>query len=147
MLYQCAPDPEDVLASRRLPDGRTLAVFALRVTEQQSVALVREYQVTAGEVIARLRYERQTLATTSFITGYALVVTDDTELPEKWRTLDKRKQFPAIMRLFNNFKVGDDNRRRRQAKRHPHRRAGEDRRQRQEPQHERRRASDRGERE
>lgn len=125
MFYQCAPDPEDVLATRLLGDARRLCVFRLvpepELHAQEEAAHV---DVIAGEVIARVGYTRRTfVAVLPKPAGYALVITDDTGLPEKWRTLACRKTRPAIMKLFADFKEGDDDRRKCQAPTAEHRRA------------------------
>ena len=122
MHYQCAPDPEDVLASRRLSDGRTLAVFRNRVCEQEVVRRGRAQRVIAGEVIVSLAYEACSMRTRWSVAGYSLVVTDDTELPEKWRTLCAGDAVRVIVRAFESFQEGDDDRRSCKSGDHPYRR-------------------------
>lgn len=124
-MFQCAPEPDDVLATRRLPDGRELAVF--RLTEERRAVSVERIvsDVVAGEVIVGLVRKVSRTSWSLVTLGYALVVTDDTGAPEKWRTLDTRKSRHAVMRLFANFKEGDDDRRTRQVAGHLGRRAAD----------------------
>ena len=123
--FICAPEPDDVLATRRLSDGRELAVFRL-VEERRDLKTERvTVSHVAGEVIVDLSYTRTVTVWSLRTLGYALVVTDDTEMIEKWRTLARRRNRPDVMRLFRDFKEGDDDRRTRQAGEHPARRAGD----------------------
>ena len=128
MLYQCAPEPEDVIASRRLSDGRALCVFASY--DEPAVTSVEEdavYEYVAGQVRVSMAYKRLILRAEfpRRPSSYALAITDDTEIPEKWRTLHVRKAKRAALRLFENFREGDDDRRRQQTDDHPSRRASD----------------------
>jgi hypothetical protein len=126
MLYQCAPDPDQVLAQRRLSDGRVLAVFHDPRTEQRTIFEPAVFRYVAGEVIIEMKYMRSTLKT-FLLPGdsYFLVITDDTGAPEKWRTLCTRATRKSIMRAFDHFREGDDDRRSRQTTDHPMRRAAD----------------------
>jgi hypothetical protein len=124
MHYQCAPDPDQVLAQRRLSDGRVLAVFHDPRTEQRVVTerAVHEVEASGGRVL--LEYERPRVATFKLPgDDYFLVITDDAGEPEKWRTLCSRATEDAIRRAFLHFREGDDERRINQAEVHPRRRA------------------------
>lgn len=123
MIYHCAPEPEDVLASRRLSDGRALAVFVNRVCEQSVERSRAVAEVSAGGETLVLSYERAEMRTREFVAGYSLCVTDDAGMPEKWRSLATRKSAKAAIKLFDSFKEGDDDRRRRQVEEHPGRRS------------------------
>lgn len=123
--FMCAPEPDDVLATRRLSDGRELAVFRV-VEERRSYRTERvTFSHVATEVIVDLSYTRTVTEWSLRTLGYALVVTDDAEMIEKWRTLARRSNRPDIMRLFANFKEGDDDRRKQRVGEHPRRRAGD----------------------
>jgi hypothetical protein len=125
MIYQCAPDPDDVLAQRRLSDGRELAVFRLVRYEESVTRRDKRLDHIAGQVIVTLSYSEVSISRRRVEQGYALVITDDTELPEKWRTLDTARALEAIMRRFADFKEGDDDRRTRQVEGHPARRSSD----------------------
>lgn len=128
MLYQCAPDPEDVIAQRRLPDGRVLAVFRL-VEERRSVKTERVVTpFVAGEVIVDMVRTRQVTEWGLETVGYALVVTDDVGLVEKWRTLAQLRTRDEAFKLFDEFREGMDERRKVQSGGHPRRRASDTRR-------------------
>lgn len=129
MIFQCAPNPEDVIAHRRLSDGRTLAVFHDPKTETRVVVERTVYEFNGEQGNVRFEYERASLKT-FLLPGdnYFLVITDDTDMPEKWRTLLTRATRQAIMRAYDNFKEGDDDRRKSQAaETHPHSRATDSR--------------------
>lgn len=125
MMYQCAPDEEDVLARRRLEDGRELAVFANRLCERRTIVEERRERVVAGEVVVYLRRSFHEVRVRWVIVGYALVITDDTGMPEKWRTLAWRRRAKAIIKLFTDFQEGDDDRRKVETPSHPFRRAAD----------------------
>lgn len=127
MLYQCAPEPEDVIAQRRLSDGRVLAVFRL-VEERRRVTTERvATPFIAGEVIVDLVQTRTVTQWSLRSVGYALVITDDASLIEKWRTLARRRARDAALKLFTEFREGDDDRRKAQTGEHPARRASDPR--------------------
>jgi hypothetical protein len=124
-LWHCAPEPEDVIASRHLTDGRELAVFRL-LEERRSFHAERVVvHYIAGEVVVDMSYTRTVTEWSLRSVGYALVVTDDAGLIEKWRTLARRRNRPDILKLFENFKEGDDERRTRQTDESPRRRAAD----------------------
>ena len=125
MFYQCAPEPEDVIAQRRLSDGRTLAVFRLVEERSELRREQRNVQFIAGEVIVDMSYVATAFERNYVTSGYALVITDDTHLIEKWRTLARRRRQAAILRLFAEFREGMDNRRKFQTGDHPRRRASD----------------------
>ncbi len=120
--FHCVPDVEDVIAQRRLSDGRHLAVFRLWDTVQETGYSSYVQRIVAGEVVVYMRLTRTFMRTAQKLIGYALVVEDDHGMPEKWRTLAVRHQRPAILKLFTDFKEGDDDRRKLQIEEHPGRR-------------------------
>ncbi len=124
MSYLCAPEPDQVLAQRRLSDGRSLAVFC-RDPEiiMQPVETREVMRYIAGDVTVEIASVRRTFKRFEKPRdGFVLVITDDTKLPEKWRTLCTRATRISILRAFHHFREGDDDRRKLQASDHPRRR-------------------------